>query len=47
MQEASKILEKTKDEILTLAHYPLGFFAPGGYLSSNLIPYLTPFAELG
>jgi len=42
-----RFLKKTKDEVLNQMHYPPGFFSPGGFLSSNLIPYLTPFAELG
>jgi REP element-mobilizing transposase RayT len=42
-----KFLKKTKDEVLHRSHYPPGFFSPGGFLSSNLIPSQTPFAELG
>jgi len=40
-------LKKVKNDIAQLSHYPPGFFAPGGFLSSNLIPNQTPFSELG
>jgi len=40
-------LKKAKEEVMRLIHYPPGFFSPGGFLSSNLIPHLTPFKELG
>ena len=43
-----RFLKKTKEEVISrLSHYPPGFFAPGGFLSSNLIPSQTPFLELG
>jgi len=42
-----KYLRQVKEDLIYYAHYPPGFFAPGGFLSSNLIPFQTPFSELG
>jgi putative transposase len=36
-----------KGKVRYRTHYPPGFFAPGGFLSANLIPELTPISELG
>jgi len=43
-----RYLRKSTDEVIYRpSHYPPGFFAPGGFLSANLIPYQTPFNVIG
>ena len=42
-----RFLRQASKDLIYPSHYPSGFFAPGGFLSSNLIPQLTPFRDLG
>ena len=46
-KQLPRYLKKTKDEILDIRiGYPPGFFAPGGRIFANIVPYFTPFPYL-
>jgi REP element-mobilizing transposase RayT len=45
-RELPRFLREKKKDLIYQAHYPPGFFAPGGFLSASLVPFTTPVSEL-
>jgi REP element-mobilizing transposase RayT len=45
-RQLPRFLKENGIDYLKTLHYPPGFFAPGGFLSANLLPIETPIASI-